>query len=285
MLRMRLARSIVFLVCLPGWNAARAQVPESGDAPATIASRVKGLTRIDGFMPLFWDARRGRLLMEIGRFDTELLYAVSLPAGLGSNMVALDRGQPGPADIVVFERVGPKVLLVARNYRFRATSGNPAERQAVADSFAASVLWGFTIEAEDKERVLVDATPFFVRDAHGVAARLRVSKQGSFSLDESRSAVYLPRTKGFPRNTEVEVTLTFTSGEPAGPELQAVAPSAQAVTIREHHSLVEAPDAAYVPRRFDPRVGVIPLTFYDYGTPVTAPLEQRWIMRHRLHKK
>src|SRR5918994_2835750 len=278
MLRMRLARSIVFLVCLPGWNAARAQVPESGDAPATIASRVAGLTRIDGFIPLFWDPRKGRLLMEIARFDTELLYAVSLPAGLGSNTVGLDRGQPGPADIVVFERVGPKVLLVARNYRFRATSGNAAERQAVTDSFASSVLWGFTVEAEEDGRVLVEATAFFVRDAHGVAPRLRAAKQGSFTVDETRSAVFLPRTKGFPKNTEVEVTLTFTSGEPAGPELQAVA-------IREHHSLVEAPDAAYVPRRFAPRVGVTPPTFYDYATPVPAPLEQRWIMRPRLHKK
>jgi hypothetical protein len=285
MLRIRLARSIAFFFCLLACSPAAAQVPESGDAPATIASRVAGLTRIDGFIPLFWDARKGCLFMEIARFDTELLYAVSLPAGLGSNTVGLDRGQPGPADIVVFERVGPKVLLVARNYRFRATSGNAAERLAVTDSFASSVLWGFKVDAEEGGRVLVDATAFFVRDAHGVAPRLRASKQGSFTLDETRSAVFLPRTKGFPKNTEVEVTLTFTSGEPAGPELQAVAPSAQAVTIREHHSLVEAPDAAYVPRRFDPRVGVIPLTFYDYGTPVTAALEQRWIMRHRLEKK
>src|SRR5918995_4804389 len=283
--RMRAARWIVLLLCLFGWSRASAQGPEPGDSPPSIASRVAGLTRIDGFVPLFWEPRKGRLLMEIARFDTELLYAVSLPAGLGSNTVGLDRGQPGPADIVVFERVGPKVLLVARNYRFRATSGNAAERQAVTDSFASSVLWGFTVEAEEDGRVLVDATAFFVRDPHGVAPRLRAAKQGSFTVDETRSAVFLPRTKGFPKNTEVEVTLTFTSGEPAGPELQAVAPSAQAVTIREHHSLVEAPDAAYVPRRFDPRVGVIPLTFYDYGTPVTAPLEQRWIMRHRLHKK
>jgi hypothetical protein len=285
MLRIRLARSIVFLVCLVACSPAAAQVPEPGDAPPTIASRVAGLTRIDGFIPLFWDARKGRLLMEIARFDTELLYAVSLPAGLGSNTVGLDRGQPGPADIVVFERVGPKVLLVARNYRFRATSGNAAERLAVTDSFASSVLWGFKVDAEEGGRVLVDATAFFVRDAHGVAPRLRESKQGSFSVDESRSAVFLPHTKGFPKNTEVEVTLTFTSGDPAGSEVQAVAPSAQAVTIREHHSLVEAPDDGYAPRRFDPRVGVIPIVFYDYGTPVTAPLEQRWIMRHRLQKK
>ena len=284
--RMRLARSVVFLVCLVGGSPAAAQVPETGDGPPpTIASRVAGLTRVEGFIPLFWDARRGRLLMEIARFDTELLYAVSLPAGLGSNTVGLDRGQPGPTDIVVFERVGPKVLLLARNYRFRATSGNAAERLAVTDSFASSVLWGFKVDAEEGGRVLVDATAFFVRDAHGVAPRLRESKQGSFSVDESRSAVFLPHTKGFPKNTEVEVTLTFTSGDPAGSEVQAVAPSAQAVTIREHHSLVEAPDEGYAPRRFDPRVGVIPIIFYDYGTPVTAPLEQRWIMRHRLQKK
>src|SRR5215211_5251386 len=138
--RMRLPRSIVFLVCLLCTRAAGAQAPEAGEGPPAIASRVAGLTRIDGFMPLFWDARRGRLLMEIARFDTELLYAVSLPAGLGSNTVGLDRGQPGPADIVVFERVGPKVLLVARNYRFRATGGKDAERLAVAESFASSVL-------------------------------------------------------------------------------------------------------------------------------------------------
>src|SRR3954452_8648574 len=167
----------------------------SSAAPPSITSRVTDLTRIEGFMPLYWDAGQGHLLMEISRFDTELLYAVSLSAGVGSNAVGLDRGQPGPVDIVVFERVGPKVLLVARNYRFRASTASAAERRAVADSFASSVLWGFAVEADEGERVLVDATTFFVRDVHGVGARLRASRQGSFSVDQNRSAVYLPRTK------------------------------------------------------------------------------------------
>jgi hypothetical protein len=106
---------ILFVFGLPGWSLAAAQAPQPVEtAVPSIASRVAGLTRIDGLLPLYWDARQGRLLMELARFDTELLYAVSLPAGLGSNTVGLDRGQPGPADIVVFERVGPKVLLVAR---------------------------------------------------------------------------------------------------------------------------------------------------------------------------
>jgi hypothetical protein len=270
------------------WSLAVNAQAQGSAAAATIPSiteRVAGTTRIDGFIPLYWDARQGRLLMEIARFDTELLYAVSLSAGLGSNAVGLDRGQPGPTQIVVFERVGPKVLLTARNYRFRASSENDAERQAVADSFAASVLWGFTIEAADDSRVLVDATPFFLRDAHGVASRLRAARQGSYRVDDSRSAIFLPRTKGFPKNTEVEAILTFATDDEPGEEVQAVAPTAQSVTIREHHSLVEAPPPGYVPRRFDPRVGVYALRFYDYGTPITEPIEQRWIVRHRLQKK
>src|SRR5436190_1547279 len=129
--------------------AAGAQAPQTPAQPLTISSRVAGLQQIDGFVPLYWDARRGHLLMEVDRFDTELLYVMSLSAGLGSNLVGLDRGQPGTTQVVVFERVGPQVLLVARNYQFRASSGNSAERQAVADSFASSVLWGFTVDAEE----------------------------------------------------------------------------------------------------------------------------------------
>ena len=123
-----------------------------------------------------------------------------------------DRPRPRPArpdGVVKFERVGPRVLLVQPNYTFRALDAPDAEQRAVADSFATSVLWGFTVEAEDSARVLVDATAFFLRDAHGVADRLKATGQGSFRLDESRSAIFLPRTKGFPKNTEVEATLTF----------------------------------------------------------------------------
>ena len=116
------------------------------------------------------------------------------------------------------------------------------------------MLWGFTVEAETDGTVLVDVTPFLLRDAHGVADRL----PGAYRLDESRSAVHLPRTRGFPRNTELEARLTFT-GDPGGGgagfgrgALAAVAPTAGAVTVRQHHSFVELPDDDYVPRRSDP---------------------------------
>jgi Met-zincin/Domain of unknown function (DUF5117) len=242
------------------------------------------LQRIDGYMPLYWDAAKGKLYLEIARLDQELLYQVSLASGVGSNPIGLDRGQLGPTAIVKFERVGPKVLLVQPNYTFRALNAPDAERRAVADSFATSVLWGFTVESEDSARVVVDATAFFLRDAHGVADRLKATGQGSFRLDESRSAIFLPRTKGFPKNTEVEAMLTF-QGDAPGPLVRQTTPTPEALTVREHHSFVELPPPGYQPRSFDPRVGFFPLTTYDYASPITAPLERRLITRHRLEKK
>ncbi len=255
----------------------------SAASPRQEAAWGAGLQRIDGYVPLYWDAAKGRLYLEISRFDQELLYQVSLASGVGSNAIGLDRGQLGPTAIVKFERVGPKVLLVQTNYTFRALNAPDAEQRAVADSFATSVLWGFSVESGNSARVIVDATAFFLRDAHGVADRLKATGQGSFRLDESRSAVFLPRTKGFPKNTEVEAIVTF-QGDAPGPLVRQTTPAPEALTVREHHSFVELPPPGYQPRSFDPRVGFFPLTTYDYASPITAPLERRLITRHRLEK-
>jgi hypothetical protein len=246
--------------------------------------KIDKLQKIDGFIPLYWDARGGKMLMEISRFKSEFLYQVSLPAGLGSNPVGLDRGQLGRTFVVYFERVGQKILLIQPNYRYRALTENEAERRAVEDSFAKSVIFGFKVEAEKDGRVLVDATAFLMRDAHGVVERLKQARQGNYRVDDSRSAFYLERTKGFPKNTEVETTLTF-AGEEPGRLVGSVTPTANSVTVREHHSFVELPDNKYKPRAFDPRVNSFGITIYDYASPFTETLEKRWIARHRLEKK
>jgi hypothetical protein len=280
---MKLTRTVLLcLLCLPLTLSAQ-ELP-------TISSKVdklqkSTLQKIDGYMPLYWDGTAGKLYMEIGRFNEELLYQVSLPAGLGSNDVGLDRGQMGDSSVVVFDRVGPKVLMVQPNYSYRAITSDEAERRSVRDSFAQSVLWGFKVEAEEGGRVLVDATSFFLRDAHGVIDRLRSAKQGTYKLDESRSAFYLPRTKGFPKNTEIETTLTFTTEGDPGRFVRETTPTPAAVTLREHHSFVELPDRNYRPRAMDPRAPSIGILFYDYASPLSQPVEKRWIERHRLEKK
>ena len=224
------------------------------------------------------------LLMEFGELNSEFLYQISLASGLGSNPIGLDRGQLGSTYILEARRFGNRLLLVEPNYRYRATSDNPAERGAVADAFAPSTHWSFEIMAETDGRVLVNATSFFVRDAHGVAGTIRRSDQGSFRLDNDRSVILRENTNGFPLNTEVETWLTFTSDSP-GFLVNSTAASGEAISLRQHHSFVSLPEPGYEPRLRDPRVGYFGITFSDYSTPITQPLQQSWISRHRLIKR
>lgn len=237
-----------------------------------------------GFFPCYWDGKEGRLWLEIPRLDTDFLYVESLAAGVGSNDIGLDRGQLGANRVVRFTRVGPKILLVQPNLGYRAVTDDSSERAAVEGSFAQSVLWGFKVEAEENGHVLIDATPFLLHDAHGVIQTLATQKQGAYALDDTRSALYLPRTRNFPQNTEFEATLTLT-GKPEGESIRSVVPTPEAVTVREHHSFVQLPDAGYQGRRFDPRCGFYPLAYADYATPIQEPLVKRFIPRHRLRKQ
>jgi len=260
-----------------------AQEEEEEETPS-IEEKTEGMTHMEGFFDLYWDDGEGKLYLEIDRWGEEFLHQVSLPTGLGSNPVGLDRGQLGGTTVLRAERVGPKVLLVEPNYKFRARSEDPAERRAVEEAFAPSTHWGFEIAARTDDRALVDATPYFLRDAHGVTRTLERARQGTYRLDSSRSAFHLPRTKAFPLNTEVEVSLTFTSDEPGGLVSQTAA-SGEALTLRQHHSLVELPDDGYEPRAADPRIGAFGLYFQDYATPIDESIAVRWAGRHRLQKR
>ncbi len=293
-----------------GSLAAQQPAPTRAAAIPSISDRTAGLRKIDGYFPLYWDERTGSLLLEIPRFDSEFLFSTGLSAGLGSNDIGLDRGAGGAGKVVLFQRVGPKVLLVQPNQSFRSSSSNPRERKSVEESFARSVLWGFTVMAETGDHVLVDATPFFLRDMNGAVGALR---PGVWRLDPTRSAVFLPNTRGFPKNTEVDVTLTFASepagarGNAAGPtqgpepigsrqgggyggglfsgSVASVTPTPDAVTLREHASFVELPDANYKPRNDDPRAGYGGISYVDYSTPIGDPMMVHYVRRHRLEKK
>ncbi|WP_132055846.1 zinc-dependent metalloprotease [Pseudocnuella soli] len=260
--------------------------PAAADKTATgIAAFTKGMQSIPGYFPLYWDAQKGRMFLEIDKWNLEFLYYPSLAAGMGSNDIGLDRGRMGQQYVVQWERSGNKVLLVAQNYDYRANTTSEMERRAVAESFARSVLWGFEVAAQEGGKVLIDGTPFFLQqDAVGAAQAIARTRQGNYRIDPLRSAFYLPMTKNFPQNTEVEVTTTWT-GEGAGAYLRQVVPVPGAVTLRQHFSFVQLPDGDYKPRVFDPRTGSGYISYFDYATPVDQPIEKRFIRRHRLEKR
>jgi hypothetical protein len=258
----------------------------AADAPQTPSQKIAGMERKDGLFPLDWDAKTGKLYLEISRLDDDFLLLDQLPYGLGSNDIGLDRGQLGRGHVVHFSRVGGKVLLIEPNLMYRSSARDPEERLAVTQSFAESVLWGFPVEAEESGRLLIDATAFFLRDAHGVAERLQQTGQGTYKLDATRSALAMDNTRAFPKNTEVEAMLTFvTDGPPKGEFVATVTPDPHSITLRGHTSMIELPGPGYTPRRFDPRSGFFALNYRDYSVPLGERMDQRFIARHRLEKR
>lgn len=258
---------------------------QAQNSSSKIADKTKNMKRYDGYFTFWWDGNTGKIWLQVDKLNQEFLYVNSLPAGLGSNDIGLDRGQLGGTRIVYFQKVGKKLLMVQPNYRYRALSNDEKEREAVQESFAQSTIAGFTIDEDEGDKVLVDATSFFLRDAHGVADKIRSMRQGTYTFNESRSAIYLPNTRNFPLNSEFEASITFVGGNDAGRYVNAVTPSSEAITVRMHHSFVQLPDNKYKPRKHDIRSGYFGISYYDFSSPFSEQIEQMFISRHRLEKK
>jgi len=248
-------------LALLAWTAAAtAQTP----SPSPVAQRTAGLQRQEGFLPFYLDSAKGRLLFEV-RLNQPMLYFVTVAKGIGSVDLGVDRGAASGSKLIQFERNGSRVVLVEQNLRFRADAGNTALRQNLEDSFASSTLASFNIESEDSGRLLIDVTPFIIRDAIELEAQLRRRNEGVYKLDPARSGIYPARTRTFPQNTEIEATVTYTSDNP-GRLISRVAPEPGALTIRLHHSFVQLPEG-YRPRAADPRIGALALSFKNYSAP------------------
>jgi hypothetical protein len=251
--------------------------------------------RREGLIPMLWDADQGKLFFEIAQFNKDFLYYTSVAKGSGSGSVGLEWAGGGEGGVIQFQRVGPRVLVVEKNLRFRAGNGGRSLEQSIDASFPDSILASLPIVKSEADKVIVDATPLVLRDSVGFAAARGNGGRGgrggaasdegggsgaSWRFDPARSVIYLPRTKGFPKNTEVEVTVTY-EAQSGGAR---TAPEARILTGRLHYSFVEPP-TGYKPRAADARIGVGSIRFADYSQPNSAGTGVEWIRRHRLEKK
>ncbi|MEX1267319.1 MAG: DUF5117 domain-containing protein, partial [Woeseia sp.] len=229
-----------------------------------VVDRLDSFEAMPGFIDMYLDADGGRLYLAVADLDTALIYQSSLARGIGSNDLGLDRGQLGASHLARFERHGNRLLLIADNLDYRANSDDNIEQGAVEASFAKSVLWGFEIAGIRDDAVIVDATDFFLHDAHGIGRRLRDADEGSYAVDPDRSAIFAPRTKAFADNSEVEAIVTY-KGDPAGDILRTVVPDPASITVHLHHSFIRLPDDGYEPLPYDPRAGLIGLSYMNDG--------------------
>lgn len=287
---MNFVRSLMFLCICLAFTVSAADVKNTN-----FASFIKDKTLQQGYFSFYHDEDEGKVYLQIEKFEEQFLFQSSLPNGIGSNDIGLDRGQLGDTRLVQFERVGNKVFLRQLNPYYRADSTNLLEQQAVNEAFASSIIWGFKVVTSSKKshkdrkgnqsgKVLIDYTPFLLSDIHNITQTLKKRKEGNFKIDASRSGLYTKRTKAFPENTELEATVTY-KGTGAGKYLKSVTPDASAVTVNLHHSLIKLPDNNYQTRVFHPYSGYWSINYADYASAIDEPLIKRLIPRHRLAKK
>ncbi|QYK01857.1 zinc-dependent metalloprotease [Shewanella psychrotolerans] len=250
-------------------------------APDSSAKLIKTSQLSQGFINLFYEKQSGDLYLEANRLNQPFLLLTSVPHGVGSNDIGLDRGQLGVTRMVQFERHGPYLILKQLNTKYRANTDNFAEQRAVKEAFAESVLWrGKIVEGQ---RAIVSVKDLVVNDLHGVGDVLQYTKQGDYRLDKERSFILPQGVKSFERNSDIDVLLTFNSAK-AGTQLAQVTPDGKYLSIRMRYSFVQLPDDNYQPRAYHPMSGYLSDDYLDYGTAINQDIVKRHLLRHRLEK-
>ncbi|MRW91969.1 DUF5117 domain-containing protein [Duganella sp. FT80W] len=270
--------------------AVQAAAP-AGAAPAAptmpqLADLTRGLQSQPGFIDVWRDIDKGRVLLSVSALEQPFILASSLPYALGSNDVGLDRAQMGETRMVHFEKHGAKLLLVQENTNYVANSPDRDERAAVRESFSNSVLWSGEILASDNGHHLVDFSSFLLTDRHGIAARLADAKQGGYAVDAARSAVLAAEAKAFPDNVELESLLTF-SGPGQAEYVRQVGADPASLSMRQRISMVRLPKLetdSWHPRPYHPYSGGFDANYVDFATPLASSIDVHWQVRHKLEK-
>jgi hypothetical protein len=259
--------------------------PAAAQKPEVLA----GTAQQTGLLPVHVDAKQGRILLSLPAPDAtglmgRYIYVTALKTGLGSAPIGLDRALSGGSKLVVFRRLGKKVLLEAENPRFRATNAPPPEQAAARDSFAYSTLWTGDVAGETADgRVLVDLASLLTQDMMGIGQALKSANEKGFALSKELSVADPNSVKAFPDNLELEARQTFVSAEPSA-EINNIAPATGNLSFVVRHSFVRLPAPGYQPRRFDPRSGAFSTQVLDYAAPLGSPIVYELANRFRLEK-
>ncbi|CAM3833776.1 zinc-dependent metalloprotease [Litorimonas haliclonae] len=245
-----------------------------------------GLEKRDGFLELYIHEEDNRVLVKLPRAGKDgvalrLIHTARLTAGLGSNPVGLDRGWGDSGKIIVFRRMGNKVIIEAENMTYRAGPENPLEQRAVQESFARSFL--ASADIVDGTKRMVDLTDFLTSDVLGLTQYLKDGEHGTFTVAKDRTLVDTKNVFAFPDNVEVDVFFTLSSDDP-GREVATTAANGKDATLIQHHSFVRLPEEGYTPLKSDPRAGAIEEVHYDYSAALSEPIETRFARRYRLEK-
>ncbi len=245
------------------------------------ADVVKDYKEIPGLFTLFVKEDENKMLMEIkpDQIDKVFLCSFTREAGDGRYY---DGGAMLENFPFIFKRVGKKIQLLHKNVYFRADSTSPISR-AIPRGVTNSFLGSAKIESmphPERGSILIDPSSMFLQDFAFVTGELQEAFKVDFNFDKENS--YYSGFKSFPKNTEIEVTLTYTTNKPK-PGFGPIADT-RSIQHKYHYSLSVLPETGYRPRLADDRVGHFLTMYQDYTKGTEDSPYRRYINRWHLVK-
>ncbi len=241
---------------------------------------LEGTRKVDGFLPLH-EKDDGTLYAEIPSERMGDPFGLTLHVSQGVGVFNLHDGLPlSDTRLMEFRRVNRSVHLVHRNVRFRADAG--PMRTSLNDNTGDSVVEAFDIVSRNDStgHLLIEVSDFLTSDYPEIGDRLSLYFGGApASLQGGKS--YVKKARGFPDNTEIDVSLTYQGSSAPLIGGEAV-PDYRAVPVGVRYSLFALPESKMQRRRADDRVGYFVDAVKDFSRDQASTPYVRYVQRWRL---
>ena len=234
-------------------------------------------------------ARTDEGLITTHRFKEKLYFEIP-DSLLGRELLMVSRvskaqaelaygGQKVNTQVLRWRRRGDELLLRVASYEKTANPEDPVY-QAVQNSSFEPILKSFSIEAinEDSTGIVINATELYTGGVSSLGLPQQAQEQYRVSrLDGDRT--YLTGVESFPKNTDVEVILTYGAQNPPSSE------SSGTISVAMNHSMVLLPSTPMTPRLCDQRVGYFGVERINYSSEEQQAAEECFITRWQLEPK
>ncbi len=279
----------------------------AGNGPAATGSRpdnaslkpfreiIAGAVESKGLFPLWQKDDKVWIEIPVERLDQPFFFSYNVSDSVGER--GAYAAQMGRRHVVVFHRVGNAMQLIARNTRFAAEPGSPAER-AVRQSFSDSLIGSAPVLSQPKpdgKSVLIDAAALFMTDIPGYSTTLEAAFRINYTLDRANSSFV--KVRADERSASFAVRDHFSTARLPGiiqpsapgsltppPMPPSTPPDARSVFIGFVYNFLALPEPMK-PRYADDRVGLFTTTIADYATDAAPNARRHYIDRWRLEKK
>ena len=233
-----------------------------------------------GLFTVFQDTLTGKshVLVPDSMLGREFIYFSQVSDGVSES--GLTRGSYRGSKIIHFERHFDRIEVHAANTSYYFDEASPLSRAAEAN-LNTPVLASISIDAEDPERgCLISGDELFLTEHMQAVKPPSEGKSVLGKLNDDKSKI--TAIINYPENTELEVEYVYDNPKPAAGGAAVV--DGRVVSVKYRHALIEVPDAGFVPRKEDERVGYFTTRIEDMTTDAPIPWADV-IHRWRLEKQ